>query len=98
MHLHHFGIDRGQNQTDGGVARGAKRTEDIDIFVTRVAGRTQADALGSPAARARSLLAYSAFVLAPELDAFVGVRRLDSGDDFGEFFLKASIASASCFG
>ncbi len=98
MHLHHFGVDGGQNQADGHISRGAERAENIGVFVTRVDGRTQADSLASPAARARTLLTYSAFVLAPDFNRFVWVRRLDFGDDFGEFFLNVSIASASCLG
>lgn len=98
MHLHHFGVDRGQNQADGDVSARAECAADIGVLVAGVDGRAQADSRASPATRARSLLAYSAFVLTPEFDRFVWVRRLDFGDDFGEFFLTASMASASCRG
>lgn len=98
MQLHHFGVYRGQDQANGHVACGAERTEDIGVFVTRVDGRTQADSRGPPASRPRTLLPYSAFVLTPDFDDFVRMRRLDFTDDLGEFFLNASIASASCFG
>jgi hypothetical protein len=98
MHLHHFGVHRGQNQPNGNITSGAECAEDIGVFVPRVDGCTQADSLASPAACARSFLAYSAFVLTPEFDGFFWVRRLDFLDDFGKFFLNASIASASCLG
>jgi hypothetical protein len=98
MHLHHFGVYRGQDQANGHVAARAECAEDIGVFVTRVDGRTQADSLASPASRPRTFLPYSAFVLTPDFDDFVRMRRLDFADDLGEFFLNASIASASCFG
>ncbi len=98
MHLHHAGVDGGQNQANGGIACGAECAEDVGVLVTRIDGRTQANSLAPPATRTRSFLAYSAFILTPDLNRFVGMLRLDFFDDFGEFFLNASIASALCFG
>lgn len=98
MHLHHLGVDRRQDQTNGDVACRAERPENIGVFVACVDRRAQADSLASPAACARAFLTYSAFVLAPEFDGFIRMLRLDSRDDLGEFFLNSSIASASCCG
>lgn len=98
MPRHHFRAHGGQDQADRHIACRAECAEDIGVFVARIDGRAEPYAACAPTARTSTLLTYAAFVLAPDLDDFVRACRLDCGDDLGEFFLNASMASASCFG
>ena len=99
MQVHRFGVDLGQHQGGTDPARGADRAEQIGPLVALIARRPRAAALLSPDVGQAALLTDPRFVLPPQFDRLAaGMLRNDSGDQFGEVFLCASCAAASCSG
>jgi hypothetical protein len=101
VQLHHGGVGVGQNQADGTVARGTEGAEDIGILVARIDGHRRPRPFGGPAMGTAAFLPDAGFILAPQFNAFSGMRGGDVLECGREFFLKdatASTACAGCFG
>jgi hypothetical protein len=101
VQLHHGGVGAGQNQADGTVARGTEGAEDIGIVVARIDGHGRTRPFRGPAVGPAAFLADAGFILAPQFNAFIGVRGGDCLEFGGKVFLKdatASTACAGCFG
>lgn len=93
--IHDAGVQTRCDQTLGLTGRGTRRRQDIDEPILRLSYGTRSRTGPSPDSRQRPLLTEPRFVFVEDLQAAIGVSRLDFRELLIKLFLNSSCAAGS---
>jgi len=95
--IHRQRVEMRSQQAHGLAGGRAGRAQDIEIVVAGLPDGGRAAAGSGPLACERALLAEACFILEPDFEALVRMRRRDFFDQRDGTFLKAATAAGSFF-
>ena len=98
VHLHHLGVGPGQDQGARFAGQRVDRPVEIDPFVLILQRSNGPRPASRPNVGQASFLSEAAFVLEPDFDRLVRVRRLDRLDKRGALSLHACSSSGFFLG